>query len=253
MVLIVDENPAEHVAERKSAGALSREGWRGTSGGAADGCRALEEASKEDRRPPEMKCKNCTAGECCGRQCIRHSDILDRCIHAGGGGRIVWLYGPKIRHPPRERVNTPPINRATLRVRPVRVQRPTGKQQGKKQPAAGEAQFNNDDGVSIRTHSSGGAIVLHNNGKMYCVTICEGMKGMTGTNPVTVKATIQSGSGGVSAELASSLRRGRLARNSVRYNTIANARECIYALCASVHRHALYDWSESTEGSRGLH
>ncbi|GBP08137.1 hypothetical protein EVAR_2928_1 [Eumeta japonica] len=59
------EPAAEHVAERKSAGALSREGWRGTSGGAADGCRALEEASKEDRRPPEMKCKNCTAGECC--------------------------------------------------------------------------------------------------------------------------------------------------------------------------------------------
>ncbi|GBP45770.1 hypothetical protein EVAR_76075_1 [Eumeta japonica] len=42
---------------------------------------------------------------------------------------IVWLYGPKIR--------------ATLRVRPVRVQRPTGKQQEeRKQPAAGrEAQF----------------------------------------------------------------------------------------------------------------
>ncbi|GBP00427.1 hypothetical protein EVAR_90940_1 [Eumeta japonica] len=64
------EPAAEHVAGGRSAAALSREGWRGTSGGAADGCRALEEASKEDRRPPEMKCKNCTAGECCGRQCI---------------------------------------------------------------------------------------------------------------------------------------------------------------------------------------
>ncbi|GBP97284.1 hypothetical protein EVAR_70285_1 [Eumeta japonica] len=37
-----------------------------------------------------------------------------------------------------------------------------GSNKKRKQPAAGgEAQFNNDDGVLIRTHSSGGAIVLH--------------------------------------------------------------------------------------------
>ncbi|GBP72309.1 hypothetical protein EVAR_90405_1 [Eumeta japonica] len=69
MVLIVDENLPRNTWPRGRVLELYPEGWRGTSGGAADGCRALKRP-EEDRRPPEMKCKNCTAGECCGRQCI---------------------------------------------------------------------------------------------------------------------------------------------------------------------------------------
>ncbi|GBP26920.1 hypothetical protein EVAR_16502_1 [Eumeta japonica] len=63
---------------------------------------------------------------------------------------IVWLYGPKIR--------------ATLRVGQFECSGRRGSNKKRKQPAAGgEAQQHNDDGVSIRTLSSGGAIVLHMN------------------------------------------------------------------------------------------